>query len=120
MQIVENTYDLEANLAVLKLYVHIISHFVYFEFFIIKTLIIAIYFRYQFNPAHFNARVVAKILLKSMMNLPETHLILCTALIDHKFVSIISMYILYICFGDNDVTLEYIYMIVFYVMPYCS
>ena len=51
-----------------------------------------IYCRYQFNPARFHTRTAAKILLKSLMNLPETHFLLCTSLIDHKFVSINSVH----------------------------
>ncbi|KTF83453.1 hypothetical protein cypCar_00047616 [Cyprinus carpio] len=47
----ENAYDLEANLAVLKLY--------------------------QFNPAYFQTTVTAQILLKALTNLPHTDFTLC-------------------------------------------
>jgi len=56
MQCQENTYDLEANLAVLKLY--------------------------QFNPVFFQEPVTARILLKALTNLPHTDFTLCKCLID--------------------------------------
>merc|ERR1712044_125580 len=56
LQAVENTYDLEANLAVLKLY--------------------------QFNPACFKAHITAIILLKALTNLPHTDFTLCKCLIE--------------------------------------
>jgi len=52
----ENTYDLEANLAVLKLY--------------------------QFNPSFYQTNVVTQILLKALTNLPHTDFVLCKCLID--------------------------------------
>uniref|UniRef100_A0A3B1KBB6 Eukaryotic translation initiation factor 3 subunit K n=1 Tax=Astyanax mexicanus TaxID=7994 RepID=A0A3B1KBB6_ASTMX len=52
----ENAYDLEANLAVLKLY--------------------------QFNPAYFQTSVTAQILLKALTNLPHTDFTLCKCMID--------------------------------------
>ncbi|NXB44343.1 EIF3K factor, partial [Leucopsar rothschildi] len=52
----ENAYDLEANLAVLKLY--------------------------QFNPAFFQTGVTAQILLKALTNLPHTDFTLCKCMID--------------------------------------
>uniref|UniRef100_R4GCW5 Eukaryotic translation initiation factor 3 subunit K n=2 Tax=Anolis carolinensis TaxID=28377 RepID=R4GCW5_ANOCA len=52
----ENAYDLEANLAVLKLY--------------------------QFNPALFQTTVTAQILLKALTNLPHTDFTLCKCMID--------------------------------------
>uniref|UniRef100_A0A7N6FCI4 Eukaryotic translation initiation factor 3 subunit K n=1 Tax=Anabas testudineus TaxID=64144 RepID=A0A7N6FCI4_ANATE len=52
----ENAYDLEANLAVLKLY--------------------------QFNPAYFQTQVTAQILLKALTNLPHTDFTLCKCMID--------------------------------------
>ncbi|XP_069138634.1 eukaryotic translation initiation factor 3 subunit K-like [Argopecten irradians] len=52
----ENTYDLEANLAVLKLY--------------------------QFNPNHYQPAVAAQILLKALTNLPHTDFTLCKCLIE--------------------------------------
>lgn len=52
----ENAYDLEANLAVLKLY--------------------------QFNPMYFQLNVAAQILLKALTNLPHTDFVLCKCLID--------------------------------------
>jgi len=56
MQAQEGTYDLEANLAVLKLY--------------------------QFNPMHFQITVASQILLKALTNLPHTDFTLCKCLID--------------------------------------
>jgi translation initiation factor 3 subunit K len=55
-QAAENHYDLEANLAILKLY--------------------------QFNPHCFRADVVVNILLKALTNLPRTDFIICKCLID--------------------------------------
>ncbi|KAI4815835.1 hypothetical protein KUCAC02_005962 [Chaenocephalus aceratus] len=52
----ENAYDLEANLAVLKLY--------------------------QFNPAYFQVTVTSQILLKALTNLPHTDFTLCKCMID--------------------------------------
>ncbi|XP_024413016.2 eukaryotic translation initiation factor 3 subunit K-like isoform X2 [Desmodus rotundus] len=52
----KNAYDLEANLAVLKLY--------------------------QFNPAFFQTTVTAQILLKAFTNLPHTDFTLCKCMID--------------------------------------
>merc|ERR1711963_89690 len=54
----QNTYDLEANLAVLKLY--------------------------QFNPALYRVEVVATILLKALTNLPNSDFILCKCLIEKE------------------------------------
>merc|ERR1712154_432599 len=56
MQAAENTYDLEANLAVLKLY--------------------------QFNPGYFQTEIAALILLKALTTLPHTDFLLCKCLID--------------------------------------
>ncbi|XP_060575281.1 eukaryotic translation initiation factor 3 subunit K-like [Ruditapes philippinarum] len=56
MQIRENTYDLEANLGVLKLY--------------------------QFNPGYYQTNVTAQILMKALTNLPHTDFTLCKCLID--------------------------------------
>ncbi|XP_070181348.1 eukaryotic translation initiation factor 3 subunit K-like isoform X2 [Littorina saxatilis] len=56
MQAAENTYDIEANLAVLKLY--------------------------QFNPGYFQTEIASLILLKALTNLPHTDFILCKCLID--------------------------------------
>ncbi|XP_066261832.1 eukaryotic translation initiation factor 3 subunit K [Euwallacea similis] len=58
MQSKENTYDLEANLAVLKLY--------------------------QFNPHSFNIDITCQILLKALTNLPHTDFILCKCLLTDK------------------------------------
>jgi len=55
-QAAENTYDLEANLAVLKLY--------------------------QFNPVYYQAQTVCLILLKALTNLPHTDFTMCKCLID--------------------------------------
>ncbi|XP_070761743.1 eukaryotic translation initiation factor 3 subunit K isoform X3 [Enoplosus armatus] len=52
----ENAYDLEANLAILKLY--------------------------QFNPAYFQTQVTSQILLKALTNLPHTDFTLCKCMID--------------------------------------
>ncbi|NXA57437.1 EIF3K factor, partial [Nothocercus julius] len=57
----EGAYDLEANLAVLKLY--------------------------QFNPAFFQTTVTAQILLKALTNLPHTDFTLCKCMIDQAHVS---------------------------------
>ncbi|KAF8788281.1 eukaryotic translation initiation factor 3 subunit K-like [Argiope bruennichi] len=54
----ENAYDLEANLAVLKLY--------------------------QFNPTQYRLPVVQMILLKALTNLPHTDFVLCKCLIDQQ------------------------------------
>lgn len=58
----ENAYDLEANLAVLKLY--------------------------QFNPNSFNIEIVSQILLKALTNLPHTDFILCKCLLNEAQVRI--------------------------------
>lgn len=52
----ENHYDLEANLAILKLY--------------------------QFNPHCFRPDVVVNILLKALTNLPHTDFVICKCLMD--------------------------------------
>jgi translation initiation factor 3 subunit K len=54
----ENAYDLEANLAVLKLY--------------------------QFNPSSFNIDITSQILLKALTNLPNTNFILCKCLLNER------------------------------------
>ncbi|XP_033624273.1 eukaryotic translation initiation factor 3 subunit K-like [Asterias rubens] len=56
IQATENRYDLEANLAVLKLY--------------------------QLNPGTFKVSTAATVLLKALTNLPHTDFILCKCLID--------------------------------------
>eukprot|EP00106_Octopus_bimaculoides_P019104 XP_014786546.1 PREDICTED: LOW QUALITY PROTEIN: eukaryotic translation initiation factor 3 subunit K-like [Octopus bimaculoides] len=58
MQVDENTYDLEANLAVLKLY--------------------------QFNPGNYNESVTIYILLKALTNLPHTDFNLCHCFLSAK------------------------------------
>lgn len=55
-QCAENEYDLEANLAILRLY--------------------------QFNPDHVDKRVIVKIFLKSLTALPQPDFILCKSMID--------------------------------------
>ncbi|XP_061828295.1 eukaryotic translation initiation factor 3 subunit K [Nerophis lumbriciformis] len=55
-QAIENAYDLEANLAILKLY--------------------------QFNPPYFQTNVTSQILLKALTNLPHTDFTLCKCMID--------------------------------------
>lgn len=62
MQSRENTYDLEANLAVLKLY--------------------------QFNPEKFNADITCQILLKALTNYPHTDFTLCKCLLLESVVSV--------------------------------
>lgn len=59
-QVRENTYDLEANQAVLKLY--------------------------QFNPNTYNTRVTSQILLKALTNLPHTDFVLCKCLLAQEHV----------------------------------
>lgn len=59
----ENAYDLEANLAVLKLY--------------------------QFNPHSFSKDITCQILLKALTNLPHTDFILCKCLLNEKQVKLI-------------------------------
>merc|ERR1712168_1367503 len=56
LQVYENFYDLDANLAVLKLY--------------------------QFNPAYSQTTITAQILLKALMNLPNSDFIMCRCVID--------------------------------------
>lgn len=63
MQSKENLYDLEANLAVLKLY--------------------------QFNPNSFNIDITCQILLKALTNLPHTDFILCKCLLYEKQVNLV-------------------------------
>ena len=63
-QCAKNTYDLDCNLAVLKLY--------------------------QFHPDTTNVSVVSKILLKAMMSLPSTDYITCTYLIPERVVRAFS------------------------------
>lgn len=62
----ENLYDLEANLAVLKLY--------------------------QFNPNSFNVDITCQILLKALTNLPHTDFILCKCLLYEKQVKVIYVF----------------------------
>lgn len=59
-QIKEKKYNLDANLALLKLY--------------------------QFNPNHFQTLVTAHILLKALTNLPHSDFLLCKCLIDNSRV----------------------------------
>ncbi len=58
----DNSYDLEANLAVLKLY--------------------------QFNPQMTEKSIVVKILLKALTSLPNTDFVLCKCLIESSLVCI--------------------------------
>lgn len=62
MQSRDNTYDLEANLSVLKLY--------------------------QFNPEKFNVDITCQILLKALTNFPHTDFTLCKCLLLESVVSI--------------------------------
>ncbi|XP_018321501.1 eukaryotic translation initiation factor 3 subunit K [Agrilus planipennis] len=61
----ENAYDLEANLAVLKLY--------------------------QFNPQSFNVNITCQILLKALTNFPHTDFILCKCLLNEKQLALESI-----------------------------
>lgn len=61
----ENTYDLEANLAVLKLY--------------------------QFNPQRYNSNITCQILLKALTNFPHTDFVLCKCLLSEKHVSYMNI-----------------------------
>nr|CAD7409218.1 unnamed protein product [Timema cristinae]CAD7428902.1 unnamed protein product [Timema monikensis] len=54
----ENAYDLEANLAVLKLY--------------------------QFDPQTYNVEITSQILLKALTNFPHTDFVLCKCLLNEK------------------------------------
>ena len=65
----ENAYDLEANLAVLKLY--------------------------QFNPHNYNTDIVAQILLKALTNYPHTDFILCKCLLSETHVSTFVCFVLF-------------------------
>ncbi|XP_035742566.1 eukaryotic translation initiation factor 3 subunit K-like [Vespa mandarinia] len=56
----ENVYDLEANLAVLKLY--------------------------QLNPHRFNMDITCQILLKALTNLPHTDFVLCKCLLNESIM----------------------------------
>ncbi|XP_076751660.1 eukaryotic translation initiation factor 3 subunit K [Xylocopa sonorina] len=56
----ENAYDLEANLAVLKLY--------------------------QLNPQKFNMDITCQILLKALTNLPHTDFVLCKCLLSEQIM----------------------------------
>nr|QBH73269.1 eukaryotic translation initiation factor 3 subunit K [Aphelinus abdominalis] len=58
IQVNENVYDLDANLAVLKLY--------------------------QLNPQHYNKDIVCMILLKALTNLPHTDFVLCKCLLNER------------------------------------
>lgn len=59
----ENSYDLEANLAVLKLY--------------------------QLNPQRFKLDITCQILLKALTNLPHTDFVLCKCLLSDRIVSLL-------------------------------
>ena len=60
LQAREKDYDLEANLALLKLY--------------------------QFNPTYNNLSVVVQILLKALTNLPHTDFVLCKCLLSQELL----------------------------------
>ncbi|KAJ8673087.1 hypothetical protein QAD02_004348 [Eretmocerus hayati] len=60
IQVSENAYDLDANLAVLKLY--------------------------QMNPQTYNKDVTCKILLKALTNLPHTDFVLCKCLLNQRIM----------------------------------
>ena len=61
LQALENTYDLEANLALLKLY--------------------------QFNPGTYKTDIACLILLKALTNLPNTDFVLCKCLLQQEQVT---------------------------------
>ena len=61
MQSKEHGYDLEANLALLKLY--------------------------QFNPSYFSIQTVAQILLKALTNLPHSDFVQCKSLLSQENLS---------------------------------
>lgn len=61
IQVSENAYDLDANLAVLKLY--------------------------QLNPTQFDKDITCQILLKALTNLPHTDFVLCKCLLNERIVS---------------------------------
>ncbi|XP_071534491.1 eukaryotic translation initiation factor 3 subunit K isoform X2 [Panulirus ornatus] len=61
LQARENTYDLEANLALLKLY--------------------------QFNPGTYQSTVACQILMKALTNLPHTDFVLCKCLLGQDQIS---------------------------------
>lgn len=78
MQSKENTYDLEANLAVLKLY--------------------------QFNPEKFNPDITCQILLKALTNFPHTDFTLCKCLLLESVVSLNEhsvLFLYYKCYSNN-------------------
>jgi len=60
IQVNENAYDLDANLAVLKLY--------------------------QLNPHHFDKDITCLILLKALTNLPHTDFVLCKCLLNERIM----------------------------------
>ena len=60
MQAKDYGYDLEANLALLKLY--------------------------QFNPSYLTVSAVSKILLKALTNLPHSDFVLCKCLLSHEIL----------------------------------
>ena len=66
LQAREKGYDLEANLALLKLY--------------------------QFNPTYNNLSVVVQILLKALTNLPHTDFVLCKCLLSQELLEDSQVY----------------------------
>ncbi|KAL7301794.1 eukaryotic translation initiation factor 3 subunit K [Trichogramma pretiosum] len=60
LQVKENAYDLDANLAVLKLF--------------------------QFNPTQFDKDITCMILLKALTNLPHTDFVLCKCLLNERIM----------------------------------
>ncbi|KAK9891664.1 hypothetical protein WA026_015631 [Henosepilachna vigintioctopunctata] len=70
IQSLENAYDLEANLAILKLY--------------------------QFNPHLFNEDITCQILLKALTNLPHTDFIMCKCLLNETQMSDEIIQIIYL------------------------
>ena len=75
LQAREKGYDLEANLALLKLY--------------------------QFNPTYNNLSVVVQILLKALTNLPHTDFVLCKCLLSQELLEDSQGIINKFCYRDT-------------------
>ena len=75
LQAREKGYDLEANLALLKLY--------------------------QFNPTYNNLSVVVQILLKALTNLPHTDFVLCKCLLSQELLEDSQVIINKFCYRDT-------------------
>ena len=75
LQAREKGYDLEANLALLKLY--------------------------QFNPTYNNLSVVVQILLKALTNLPHTDFVLCKCPLSQELLEDSQVIINKFCYRDT-------------------